>query len=73
MAYKCYNIRLHKIIESENVTVDDTKPIRIQIQRSVDDEEIDDEKVDDKRNKESTQKEDIMKKKKKEYRKKEST
>ena len=30
------------IIESENVTVDDTKPRRIQIQRSVNDEEMDD-------------------------------
>ena len=35
-AYRCYNLRLHKIIESENVTVDDTKPRRIQIQGSED-------------------------------------
>ena len=26
-AYRCYNLNLHKIIESENVTVDDTKSI----------------------------------------------
>ena len=35
-AYKCYNLRLHKIIESENVTVGDTKPRIIQIQESED-------------------------------------
>ena len=29
--YICYNIRLHNIIESANVIVDDTKPRRIQI------------------------------------------
>ena len=39
--YRCYNLRLHKIIESANVTVDDTKSRRIQIQESIDDEEID--------------------------------
>ena len=39
--YICYNLRLHKIIESANVTVDDTKSRRIQIQESIDDEEID--------------------------------
>ena len=41
-AYRCYNLRSHKIIESANVIVDDTEPRRIQIQRSVDDEEMDD-------------------------------
>ena len=30
-AYICYNLKSHKIIESENVTADDTKPRRIQI------------------------------------------
>ena len=52
-ACRCYNIRSHKIIESVNVIVDDTKPRRIQIQGS-----MDDKKVDDKRKRESTQKED---------------
>ena len=56
--YRCYNLRSHKIIENANASIDDTKPRRIQIQGSVDDEEIDDEKVDDKRKKESTQKKD---------------
>ena len=41
--YICYNLRLHKIIESANVTIDDTKSRRIQIQGSVDVEETDDE------------------------------
>ena len=39
-----YNLRLHNIIKSANVIVDDTKPRRIQVQGNVDDEEIDDEK-----------------------------
>ena len=39
--YTCYNLKLHKIIVSTNVTVDDTKS-RIQIQVSEDVEEIDD-------------------------------
>jgi len=47
-AYKCYNLRLHKIIESANVTVDDIKPRRIQIQESMDVEETNDEEIDDK-------------------------
>ena len=48
-AYKCYNLRSHKIIESVNVNVDGIKPRRIQIKGSMDDEGIDDEKLDDKR------------------------
>jgi hypothetical protein len=28
-AYKCYNLRLHKIVESENVNVDDLTSRRI--------------------------------------------
>ena len=40
--YICFNIRSHKIIESANVIVDDTKPRRIQNKESVDVEEIDD-------------------------------
>ena len=47
-ACKCYNLRLHKIIKSANVNVDDTKSRRIQIQESVDVEETDDEEIDDK-------------------------
>ena len=47
MEYIWYNLRLHKIIESANVIVDDTKPRRIQIQESVDVEENDDEEIDD--------------------------
>ena len=31
-AYRCYNLKLLKIIESASVTVDDTKSRRIQIQ-----------------------------------------
>ena len=54
-AYKCYNIRLHKIIESENVIVDDSKPRRIQIPGSVDVEEI-----NDKEKEESSQEEDVF-------------
>ena len=53
--YRCFNLWSHKVIESVNVTIDDTKPRRIQIQRSVDDEEI-----NDKGKEESTQKEDIF-------------
>ena len=45
--YICYNIRLHKIIESENVTIYDTDLRRIQIQESVDDEETDEEEIDE--------------------------
>ena len=29
MGYTCYNLRLHKIVESANVIVDDTEPRRI--------------------------------------------
>ena len=36
--YRCYNLRSHKIIENANASIDDTKPRRIQIQGSVDDE-----------------------------------
>ena len=51
---------MHKIIESENVTVDDNKPRRIQIPKSVDVEEIDDEDIDDKEKEESSQEEDVF-------------
>ena len=51
--YKCYNIRLHKIIESANVTVDDTKSRKVQIQESMDVEETDDEEIDAKKGEES--------------------
>ena len=47
-AYKCYNLKSHKMIKSTNVTVDDTKS-RIQIQVSEDVEEIDDEEINDKK------------------------
>ena len=53
-AYICYNIRLHKIIESENVTIDDTNPRRIQIQENVDAEETDDEEIDEDSQKQET-------------------
>ena len=59
-AYKCYNLRLQKIIESENVIVDDTKPKRIQIQECVDVEENDDEERHDKEKEESSQEEDVF-------------
>ena len=36
-AYRCYNQRLHKIIESADVIVDDIKPRRV---RNQDDDEI---------------------------------
>ena len=45
-AYRCYNLKSHKIIESSNVTVDDTKS-RIQIQVSEDVEEINDKQKDE--------------------------
>ena len=54
--YKCYNVSFNKIIESENVTIDDTKPRRIQIQESVDVEETDDEEIYDKEKEESREK-----------------
>ena len=47
-AYICYSLRLHKIIESTNVTIDDTKQRRRQIPESVDVEETNDEEIDDK-------------------------
>ena len=46
---------MHKIIESENVTLDDTKSRRIQIQESVDVEEI-----DGKGKEESSQEDDVF-------------
>ena len=58
--YICYNLRLHKIIESANVTVDDTKQRRLQIQESVYVEETDDEEIDDKEKEESSQEEDVF-------------
>ena len=64
-SYRCYNLRLHKIIESANVIVDDTKPRRIQIQESVDVEETNDEEIDDKEKKKVHKKMMFLKKKKK--------
>ena len=59
-AYKCYNLKIHKIIESASVTVDDTKSRRIQIQESEDVEESDDEETNDKQKEESSQEEDAL-------------
>ena len=58
-AYRSYNIKSHKIIESENVTVDDTNS-RIQIQVSEDVEHTDDEEINDKQKEESSQEEDSL-------------
>ena len=33
-AYRCYNLRLHKIVESVDVTVDDLKTKKSNIKRS---------------------------------------
>jgi hypothetical protein len=48
-AYRCYNIRLHKIVESADVKVDDLKTIRIKHQETIldngDEYEDDDELV----------------------------
>ena len=57
-AYRCYNIRSHKIIESASVIVDDTNPRKIKIQDNVDDEETDDEEKDEDSQKEEFLKED---------------
>ena len=56
--YICYNLGLHKIIESENVIVDDSKPRRIQIPGSVDVEETDNEEIYTKKGEEISQEED---------------
>ena len=48
MAYICYNINAHKIIEGPNVNVDDTKSRRIQIEESGDVEKTNDEEIYDK-------------------------
>ena len=42
-AYRCYNLRSHKIIESASVIVDDTKPRKIKVQENEDDDEEKDE------------------------------
>ena len=54
MAYRCYNLKSHKIVESASVTIDDTKSRRIQIQESEDVEENDDEEIDDKKRRKFT-------------------
>ena len=72
-AYIFYNLRLHKIIESSNVTVDDTKPRRIQIQESVDVEETDDEEINDKEKEESSQEEEVFEEEEEEKVKKEES
>ena len=59
-AYKFYNLRFHKIIESANVTVDDTKSTRIQIQESEDVEETDEEEIDEKEEEEGSLEEDAI-------------
>ena len=58
-AYRCYNIRSNKIIESRSVIVDDTKPRKIKIQEKEEDEE-----TDDKENDEYSRKEDSLKREK---------
>ena len=45
-AYRCYNLKLQKIIESASVIVDDTKPRKIKIQEDENDEAIDDKEED---------------------------
>jgi hypothetical protein len=42
-AYRCYNIRLHKIVESVDVKVDDLKMIRIKHQENILDSEDEDD------------------------------
>ena len=43
-AYKCYNLRLHKIVESANVTVDDLKTKKVKHQKiTLDNEDEEDE------------------------------
>ena len=42
-AYKCYNLRSHKILESTSVIVDDTKPRKNKIEENEDDEEKDED------------------------------
>jgi hypothetical protein len=46
-SYKCYNLRLHKIVESADVKVDDLKTIRIKHQETIldNEDEDDDESV----------------------------
>jgi hypothetical protein len=46
-AYRCYNIRLHKIVESAYVKVDDLKTIRIKHQETILDNEDEDEDDDE--------------------------
>jgi hypothetical protein len=42
-AYRCYNLRLHKIVESADVKVDDLKTIRIKNQETILDSEDEDD------------------------------
>jgi hypothetical protein len=46
-AYRCYNLRLHNIVESANVKVDDLKTIKIKHQETIldNEDEDDDESV----------------------------
>ena len=45
-AYKCYNLRLHKIVESADVKVDDLKTKKIKHQETIlDNEDEDDEEL----------------------------
>ena len=46
-AYRCYNLRSHKIVESADVKVDDLKMIRIKNQETIldNEDEYDDESV----------------------------
>jgi hypothetical protein len=46
-AYRCYNLRLHKIVESEDVKVDDLKTIRIKHQETILDNEYEYEDDDE--------------------------
>ena len=59
MTYTCYNLKMHKIIESASVTVDDNKSRRIQIQESEDVEETNDE-IYDKQKEKSSLEEDAL-------------
>jgi hypothetical protein len=51
-AYRCYNMRLHKIVESENVKVDDLTSRRI---KSQDNSQVDERIRDDDEDEEETE------------------
>ena len=42
-AYRCYNLRLHKIVESADVKIDDLKTQKIKHQKSTSDSESEDD------------------------------